>query len=119
MSKAPRFYVNGPYLEDGGLLPAAVFHHAVTVRRLHSNDALTIFNGDGQEQNLRLRQVQKKTATVSALPPSAGPAPHPKAIHLGIASIQQLDWALQKATELGADKITILTTERSQGIHTA
>ncbi len=75
---------------------------------------LVLFDGNGQEAGVRLADVGRKqtTVTIEAVWPGSGESP--LAVHLGqaISKGDRMDYAIQKAVELGVAAITPLYTER-------
>jgi 16S rRNA (uracil1498-N3)-methyltransferase len=112
-----RFYLAGDYLPEQTQLPEAIAHHAVTVLRLRVGERFTVFNGDGREQSVAIEAIHKKAVQVSCKPPDAVAPVTGKPLHLVMAVIAQMDWALQKATELGVCQITPFMAARSQGMN--
>ena len=113
----PRIYVSIA-LSPGAriLLPSAQARHVGQVLRLTPGAPLTLFNGDGHEYPARLLETSRE-ATRLVVESRAEQEPKPPlAIHLaiGISKGERMDFALQKAVELGVDAITPLFTERSQ-----
>lgn len=97
-------------------LPPGPTRHLTQVLRLAPSDPLILFNGDGHDYSARLIENPRAAATVFI--ESVGePEPCPRfAIHLalGISKGERMDYALQKAVELGVGRLTPLFTERSQ-----
>lgn len=109
-----RVYTDQP-LEAGAdiTLEEDSSHHLYHVLRLKAGDGINIFN-DGVEYTAILGQIGKQgtTATLGKL---VQEEPEAKlAIHLliGISRGERMDFALQKATELGATRITPVFTKR-------
>lgn len=97
-------------------LPAAQARHLSQVLRLDPNDALVLFNGDGCDYPARLTESGRNSAVVR-IEGCGDPEPEqPLNIHLalGISRGERMDLALQKAVELGAERLTPLFTKRSQ-----
>jgi 16S rRNA (uracil1498-N3)-methyltransferase len=97
-------------------LPNAQARHAVQVLRLERDAPLVLFNGDGYDYPARLIELGRDRAR--ALIESRGdlePAPTLD-IHLalGISKGERMDFAIQKAVELGVTRITPLFTRRTQ-----
>jgi 16S rRNA (uracil1498-N3)-methyltransferase len=89
--------------------------HASQVLRLVAGDELNLFTGDGRDYAGRIELATRGTVVVRIL--SAGdlePAP-PLAITLaiGISKGERMDFALQKAVELGVTAIQPLFCKRS------
>lgn len=95
-------------------LPATAVQHAVQVLRLRSGDGVVLFNGDGRDFAATLLSCHKNRAVARV--GDAGPAEPESAlrIHLGIgvSKGERMDFALQKAVELGVHSITPLFTAR-------
>lgn len=94
----------------------AAAHHAVRVLRMNVGDELTLFNGAGGEWQARIDSVGKKVVSVLPLAFSAENRAARLRIHLWLPLIkgERLDWALQKATEMGAASIQLYTSERTE-----
>lgn len=95
-------------------LPETVFRHAVQVLRMRKGASLTLFNGQGGEFSARLIEVGKKSALVriEAFDPVERESCLALSLIQGISKGDRMDWALQKATELGVQTIVPLVTER-------
>ena len=112
----PRFFVAAPLALGLHDLPEAQAHYLSRVLRLNVGAKVQLFDGSGQEYRGELTGVTKKTVQVSlqecleGLPESSLP------IHLGqgLSRGERMDWAIQKATELGVAEITPLFTERCE-----
>ena len=89
--------------------------HVTQVLRLGAGAALVLFNGDGRDYAARLITAGGDGAVAKVL--DAGPAePEPPlalTLALGISRGERMDYALQKAVELGAAALVPLFTERS------
>lgn len=95
-------------------LPASVFQHLVKVLRQSEGAPLEIFNGHGQRFEAVLTNVAKKRADVLVQNEIEATPESPLHTHMGIVMSKgdRFDYALQKATEMGATSITPLTSER-------
>ena len=97
-------------------LPATAARHLRQVLRMRPGDKVILFNGhDGKDYKATLISLNKQEVWVSVN--SAGtvePAPR-LAIHLaiGISKGSRMDFAMQKAVELGVSSISPLVTERT------
>ncbi len=98
------------------LEPNAV-RHLAQVLRLRSGDSLVLFNGDGLDYPATLVQASARAAVAEVSAPTDGtPEPEPAlaaTLALGITKGERMDYALQKAVELGAEELLPLFTERS------
>lgn len=89
-------------------------HYVRSVLRLKQDQQIVLFNGEGGEFSGRFTEVSRKSVRVaieafidrdveSALKVMLG---------MGISRGDRMDWAVQKAVELGVNHLTPLTTER-------
>lgn len=90
-------------------------HHIARVLRMQVGDRLQVFNGQGGAWHAEITSVSKKT--VSVLPyrfdPENRSAVTPVTVALPMIKGERMDYALQKATELGAHQFQLLNTERT------
>lgn len=112
---AERFHVN----RELGLGPVTITgpeaHHLAAVCRLRPGDAVRLFNGDGREYPGRITDVSKRDVTVEVLSIDAPRRELPFALHIASA-LPKGDRAsvlVEKLTELGVTRFTILSTQRS------
>lgn len=79
-------------------------------------DALQLFDGSGNEFRGTLLEVGKKRVVVRLDENFAGQVESPLQIHLGqgLSRGERMDWAIQKATELGVNEITPIFSERCE-----
>ena len=89
-------------------------NHAGKVLRMQAGEALELFNGDGNNYAAVIIEVGKKQLVVDIQSSSANPVESPLKLHLGqgISRGDRMDFAIQKAVELGVSEITPLFTER-------
>jgi 16S rRNA (uracil1498-N3)-methyltransferase len=95
-------------------LPDEVFRHAVQVLRMKPGALLNLFDGQGLEYQAQLEQVDKRQATVSLKQQIDTDNESPLDILLmqGISRGERMDYAIQKAVELGVKRIMPVVTER-------
>ena len=112
-----RFYHPLPLTANSTIsLPSTIQHHWVTVLRASVGDQAVLFDGRGGEHVAELIQLDKKSAQVKLLdfnPDNRSPA---YAVTLGLVMSKgdRMDYAIQKATELGVAQIQLLTSERCE-----
>ena len=111
-----RFFVDAPLSLGQHPLPEAQAHYIGRVLRLAVGDAVQLFDGSGQEFVGELVEVGKKSVQVELREQFAGQTESPLHIHLGqgLSRGERMDWAIQKATELGVAEITPLVSERCE-----
>lgn len=111
-----RFFIDAPLSLGQHELPEAQAHYIGRVLRHAVGDAVQLFDGSGQEYLGTLIEVGKKTVRVELREQLAGQAESPLRIHLGqgLSRGERMDWAIQKATELGVAEITPIVSERCE-----
>lgn len=112
-----RFYIESALNVDETIeLTESVFHHWIRVLRAQLGQQAILFNGQGGEYTATLTQIHKKNAQVliSDFNP-INRAPHFQAL-LGqvMSKGDRMDYAIQKATELGVAQIQLLSSERCE-----
>lgn len=97
-------------------LTESVFHHWVRVLRAKEQEQAIFFNGKGGEYMVTLTQINKKNAFVSVDQFDAADRTAPFKVILGqvMSKGDRMDYAIQKATELGVSTIQLLTSERCE-----
>ncbi|MEJ2423393.1 MAG: 16S rRNA (uracil(1498)-N(3))-methyltransferase [Candidatus Thiodiazotropha sp.] len=95
-------------------LDEASSHHVRQVLRLRMGDPLILFTSQGEEYAARLTQVSKQGVQADIGEQLRNEPAPTLGIHLmlGISRGERMDFALQKATELGVTRITPLLTQR-------
>ncbi|CBV40916.1 16S rRNA (uracil(1498)-N(3))-methyltransferase [Halomonas elongata] len=114
MGKAPRIHVAAE-LQAGGdvVLPDGAARHVARVLRLGPGAPVIIFDGQGNEAEAILTEAGRKQVVARVERVAAGRGESPLAVHLGqaISKGDRMDYAIQKAVELGVAEITPLYTE--------
>jgi len=89
-------------------------HYVRTVLRLKQEQSLILFNGLGGEFACVINEVSRKRVVVSIdeVIDRTVESPLHITLGLGISRGDRMDWAVQKAVELGVNDITPLITER-------
>ena len=111
-----RFFVDLPLSLGRFDLPEAQAHYIGRVLRHAAGDAVQLFDGSGREFVGELVEVGKKNVQVELREQLTGLAESPLHIHLGqgLSRGERMDWAIQKATELGVAEITPIVSERCE-----
>ncbi|VVQ36559.1 Ribosomal RNA small subunit methyltransferase E [Pseudomonas fluorescens] len=111
-----RFFIDAPLSTGEHELPEAQAHYISRVLRMAEGDALQLFDGSGQEFRATLVEVGKKRVVVQIAESFAGQVESPLSIHLGqgLSRGERMDWAIQKATELGVTEITPIFSDRCE-----
>lgn len=112
----PRIYT--PQTLESGLvreLEPAATRHLLQVLRLRPGSHLILFNGDGREYRARLVESQRRSARVAIDAGSDIEPPPALEIALGLClpKGERMDYAIQKAVELGVSSIIPLLSSRT------
>lgn len=113
--KAPRFFIDQPLARGAEIpLPEFVVRH-IAALRLVPGDAVTLFNGEGGEHAAVLLGAARGSARARIGTWSDRERESPLAITLalGLSAGDRMDWAIQKASELGVHAIRPVMTERA------
>ena len=111
----PRLYCDLTLRSDEVIaLPAGPARH-VQVLRLQPGDVLTVFNGQGGEYDARVEHMGRQDVQVRVGEHHACEREAPTAVHLvvGMPANERMDWLVEKATELGVQRLSPIMTERS------
>lgn len=97
-------------------LPDAVFHHWGRVLRANIGDQAIVFNGKSGEYLAEIVQLDKKSAQIKIIEFNPIQRHLPTQVILGqvMSKGDRMDYAIQKATELGVYQIQLLTSERCE-----
>lgn len=112
-----RFFVDKLLTENEQLiLPDEVSHHWCKVLRAKIGDTAILFNGQGGEYTATLTDADKKSATVHLTTHNPINRTPPYTVTLGqvMSRGERMDYAIQKATEMGVRHIQLLTSEHCQ-----
>ncbi|QAX81464.1 16S rRNA (uracil(1498)-N(3))-methyltransferase [Candidatus Pseudomonas adelgestsugas] len=111
-----RFFTNIPLNIGNHELPEALAYYISRVLRKRKGDTIRLFDGSGQEFLGILLEVGKQQVTVQLTKSFAGQTESPLYVYLGqgLSRSKRMDWAIQKATELGVNEITPIFSERCE-----
>ena len=98
------------------VLPEHAGNHLARVLRLREGDPCVLFNGDGHDYAARIVEAGKRSTVIEVLDATPVDNESPLRVTLvqGIARGEKMDLVLQKATELGVDRIVPVNSERSE-----
>ena len=111
-----RFYCPGEITPGRILeLPPNAAHHAARVLRLEPGDRVTLFNGSGGEFSTVIASIGKSGTTVTVEEHLAAECESPLDITLvqAVCANEKMDWIIQKAVEMGVNRIQPISTTRS------
>ncbi|MDX1598948.1 MAG: 16S rRNA (uracil(1498)-N(3))-methyltransferase [Marinobacter sp.] len=113
--RVPRIYTRSP-LSDGSTtaLDENAAQHVGRVLRMQPGQELQLFNGDGNDYPATITSASKKQVDVQVGTPVANATESSLDIVLGqtLSKGDRMDYAVQKAVEMGVTRIVPLTTER-------
>jgi 16S rRNA (uracil1498-N3)-methyltransferase len=98
-------------------LPEEEAHHAVHVLRIVPGTLLMLLNGRGTTATAVVLEASKRGCLVQVKERIGHPAERSAPIHLAVAPTKQNDrfeWFVEKAVEIGVDRITPLMTDRTE-----
>ena len=114
-----RFFYNQPnLLQVGSTVPLTeeIFHHWCKVLRASVDEQALFFDGQGGEYTVTLTDITKKQAlvTITDFNPINRDLPFTVNIALVMSRGERMDYAIQKATELGVSSIQLLTSQHGE-----
>lgn len=112
-----RFYMDADLQLDHSIqLSEMVFHHWCRVLRAQVGEQAIVFNGQGGEYLVQLTQIDKKSAQVQVCDYVADDRVPKIQVTLGqvMSKGDRMDYAIQKATELGVHQIQLLSSSRCE-----
>lgn len=113
--RVSRLYIPQPLQVGGSVqLDETRAHYLRSVLRLKQDHEVILFNGMGDEYFCRLDEVSRKTvsARVESRIERNVETPLKVILGIGVSRGDRMDWAIQKAVELGVASLTPLVTER-------
>ena len=115
--KAPRVYEPQPLIAGAELsLNDSAVQHLGRALRMRPGDAITLFDGQGNEHQAELLELAKRSITVRVGERLERAVESPLQVELGqvISRGERMDYAIQKATELGVSRIVPLFSQRCE-----
>lgn len=94
--------------------------HALRVLRLKQGDRVRLVDGKGVRAEAELHIVGRHAANARIIERTRVPRERPCSVHLAVAPTKHIDrfeWLLEKATEIGVDRITPVITARTERQH--
>jgi 16S rRNA (uracil1498-N3)-methyltransferase len=114
--RIPRLFIDLELLSGETVsLPRDKVHHLSHVLRMHSGDAIKLFNDSGYEFDSVVVELTKKNAEVEirASHQVDNESSLNITLYLAISRAQHMDFSIQKAIELGVNKIVPVKSEFS------
>lgn len=113
--RIPRIYLPAALTSGDTLeLDANAFNHAIRVLRLKQGFQIILFNGEGGEYEAELVDVERRSARakIGAFIDKDSESPLNITLAQCISRGEKMDYTIQKAVELGVNKIQPLFSER-------
>ena len=112
--RLPRLHVPGPLAAGDRELDDEAAHYLLRVLRRRVGDTLIVFDGEGTSAPAELVDAGRRRCVIRIGAPEPDRVESGLSLHLGLALArgERMDLALQKACELGVDRISLLQTER-------
>ena len=107
---------HGPY----AVLPPDESKHCVRVLRMTTGDELWVTSGDGAMCRARIAVPDERSCEVEIVERLDNYQPRPFFLHLAVAPTKnpaRLEWLVEKAVEIGIDRITPLLCDHSERMH--
>ncbi len=98
-------------------LPEEEAHHATHVLRMKAGDMIGLLDGQGTRAEAELLEVNKRRVMAQIRQRTTQSPERNARIHIAVAPTKQIDrieWFVEKAVELGVDRITPIITARSE-----
>lgn len=97
-------------------LTESIVHHWCRVLRANVGDKGILFDGFGGEYQVQLQEISKKQATVTLLAHLSDDRAAPIISNIGLVMSrgERMDYAIQKATELGVTAIQLLSSHHGE-----
>lgn len=114
--RIPRFYLLQPLQSETTLeLPPELFRHAIQVLRMKAGENLILFNGGNGEYTATLTEVNRRSASlrVDSFADISRESNLELTLVQSIIKPDKMDFAIQKSTELGVNRIQPLISQRS------
>ena len=113
----PRIYSPQPLSAGSTIeLTDSAANHVGKVLRMRPEEPLILFDGEGTAVQGMIESISKKSVSVRLEHNLEGVVESPLSIHLGqtLSRGERMDYAIQKATEVGVTEITPLFSERCE-----
>ena len=104
--RIPRAYIESTLAVGSDLeLPEGTHNHLVKVLRMREGQQMVLFNGDGFDYMATLSSVEKRRSSVNIVSAETNTRESTLRIEIGqgLSRGERMDFAIQKATELGRD----------------
>jgi 16S rRNA (uracil1498-N3)-methyltransferase len=117
--KQHRFFIREeihPKSSEFSISDSSVAHQMKHVLRLRKDDDVILLDGTGKEFHGRVKILTKGQAVISKLEVKEKSIKNKVELHLFVSLIKKdkFEWVLQKATELGVNRVTPILSDRTE-----
>ena len=107
-------YFTSEILGDTAFIRGQQARHIATVLRAKQGDLMVLCDGEGSDYSARVTSAEKDSVSFEIIEKTASASEPGVKVHLflGYAKGDRMDWAVQKAVELGAAAITPFFSEK-------
>lgn len=115
-----RLFLSADTQGSYAILPSDESRHCVRVLRMMAGDELWVTSGDGVMCRARICNPDEKGCEVEILERMPNYQPRTFHLHLAVAPPKnptRLEWLVEKAVEIGIDRITPLLCDHSERLH--
>ena len=111
---ADRYFVASPVDGARAVLAGAEAHHLAHVMRAAAGDEIVVFDGSGSEYRARVERIDRAQIELAILSQAVVDREAAARITLGVAlpKGERQRWLVEKAVELGVERLVPLATER-------
>ncbi|MEX2657103.1 MAG: RsmE family RNA methyltransferase [Balneolales bacterium] len=112
------FYVSPEHIQGGRILfPGEEARHLVQVLRKRPDDVVRVTDGAGRRMKVRLIQADKKQVTGEIMSTEEVPSGPELILAMGmIRRRDRLEFAIEKAVELGASRIVLVRSDHAENV---
>ena len=110
-----QFY--SPDIEGSGILPEGESAHCCRVLRMKPGDEIIVTDGRGQRYRCEILKADPVRTEVKILERETTDAEHSYHLTLAVAptkNADRMEWMVEKAVEVGVDRIVLLKCQRSE-----
>lgn len=110
-----RFYLPQPLDSASIRLTGPEAHHLARVLRFAAGDEVILFDGRGEEARARIERISAETVELTVVDRmrSAEAAGAGLVVATAVPKGERFDWLVEKATELGVERLIPIITSRS------
>lgn len=108
-----RFFLSSDQWDENPTLTGDEAHHCLKVMRKQVGDEIAIFDGNGREASARISRVSKNESRLKIIHTRITPTVFPQLeVAVGIPKGKSFDLILQKAVEMGVNRIQPLVSDQ-------